>query len=76
MILEEFQIVIERTGTYSSWLNGKNERNNQTIEGMIRVGTVDHGLGDHLWCCKAEDTEQKYNTTVHSAHNDVYVILD
>ena len=52
-------------------MNGKVERYYQTITEMIRVGTIDHGLGDHLWCCKAEDAAQKYNTIIHSAHKDV-----
>ena len=71
MLKEEFQIVLERTGTYSSWLNGKVERHNQTSCEMIRVGTIDHGLGDHLWCLKCEGSTYKYNATVHSAHGDV-----
>ena len=52
-------------------MNGKLERHNQTITGMVRVGTIYHGLGDHLWCCKAEDAAQKYNAIIHSAHKDV-----
>ena len=71
MLTEEFKIVLERAGSYSSWLNGKVERHNQTIEGMIRVGTVDHGLGKPLWYCKVEDTMQKYNATLHSTIKDV-----
>ena len=38
---------------------------------MIRVGTIDHGLGPHLWCLKCEDTTTKYNATLHSAINDI-----
>ena len=38
---------------------------------MIRTGTIDHVLGDHVWCCKAEDTAQKYNDILNSAHNNV-----
>ena len=60
MLKDEFQIALERTGTYSSWMNGKVERHNQTVTEMIRVGNIDHGLGDELWCCKAEDAAQKY----------------
>ena len=71
MLKYEFQIVLERTGTYSSWMNGKIERHNQTITEMIRVGTIDHGLGDHLWYCKAEDVAQKCNAIIHSARKDV-----
>ena len=50
MLKDEFQIVLERTGTYSSWMNGKVERHNRTITEMTRVGTIYHGIGDHLWC--------------------------
>ena len=71
MLKNEFKIVLERTGPYSSWINGKVERHNQTCCEMIRVGTIDHGLGDHLWCCKCEDTTDKYNATVHSAHGEI-----
>ena len=35
------------------------------------MGQTDHGLGDILWCCKCEDTTQKYNAIVHSAHGEV-----
>ena len=66
---------MERTGTYSSWVNGKIERHNQTIEGMIRVGTVDHGLGEQLWCCKAEDKAHKNHTIIHSAHKETFNFL-
>ena len=38
---------------------------------MLRLGTIDHGLGEQLWCCKCEDLTQKYDATVHSAHNEV-----
>ena len=50
MSKDEFQMLLERTGTYSSWMNGKVERHNQTITEMTRVGTIYHGIGDHLWC--------------------------
>ena len=71
----EFQIGIERTGTYSSWFNGKVERHIQTACGMLRLGTIDHGLGEQLWCCKCDDVTQKYNATLHSAHNEVHDYL-
>ena len=70
LLKNSFQIALERTGTYSSWLNGKVERHIQTACGMLRIGTVDHGLGDALWCCKCEDVTQKYNAIVHSAHGE------
>ena len=38
---------------------------------MLRVGTIDHGLGEELWCCKCEDVTQKYNATLHNAHSDI-----
>ena len=50
-----FQIGIEQTGTYSSWFNRKVERHIQTACRMLRLGTIDHGLGDFFWCCKCED---------------------
>ena len=65
-----FQIALERTGNYSSRLNGKEERHIQTACGMLRIGTVDHGLGDILWCCKCEDVTQKYNAIIHSARGE------
>ena len=71
LIKNKFQVGLERTGTYSSWLNGKAERHVQTACAMLRLGTIDHGLGDALWCCKCEDTTQKYNAIVHSAHGDL-----
>ena len=71
MIKNKFAVGLERTGTYSSWLNGKAERHVQTSCNMLRMGQTDHGLGDILWCCKCEDTTQKYNAIVHSAHGEV-----
>ena len=62
---------MERKYTYSSWSNGKAERHVQTACGMLRLGRIDHGLGDELWCCKCEDTTQKYNVIVHSGHSDL-----
>ena len=38
---------------------------------MLRLGTINHGLGDILWCCKFENLTQKYNAIIHSAHGDV-----
>jgi hypothetical protein len=70
LLKDKFQIGVERTGTYSSWLNGKVERHIQTACGMLRIGTVDHDLGDKIWCCKCEDVTQKYNATIHTAHNE------
>ena len=37
---------------------------------MLRIGTVDHDLGDNIQCCKCEDVTQKYSATVHSAHGE------
>ena len=37
---------------------------------MSQLGQTDHGVGDKLWCCKCEDVTQKYNATIHSAHNE------
>ena len=71
LVKNTFQVGVERTGTYSSWLNGKVERHAQTACGMLRVGQIDHGLGDILWCCKCEDTTQKYNATLHNAIDDL-----
>ena len=71
LIKNKFAVGLERTGTYSSWLNGKAERHVQTACNMLRMGQTDHGLGDKLWCCKCEDTTQKYNAIVHSAHGEV-----
>ena len=42
---------------------------------MLQLGTIDHGLGEQLWCCKCEDVTQKYNATIHSAHNDIPDLL-
>ena len=71
LLKDEFQIALQVTGPYTSWINGKVERHNQTSCEMIRVGTIDHGLGPHLWCLKCEDTTTKYNATLHSAINDI-----
>ena len=67
ILKENFQVGLERTGTYSSWLNGKAERHVQTACVMLRLGTIDHGLGDILWCYKCEDSTPKYNAIIHSA---------
>ena len=71
MLKDELQIVLQTTGRYSSWLRSKVERHNQTSCEMIRVGTINHGLGEHLWCLKCEDTTSKYNATIYSAINDI-----
>ena len=71
MLKDEFKLVLERTGTYTSWLNGKVERHNQTSCEMIRVGTIYRGLVNHLRCLKCGDSTDKYNNTFHSNHGDV-----
>ena len=51
LLKDKFQVGVERTGTYSSWLNDKVERHIQTACGMLRIGIVDHvdhGLGDTI----------------------------
>ena len=47
MLKDEFQIVLERTGIYSSWLNGKVKCHNRTAWNVIQVGTIGHVLGYH-----------------------------
>ena len=71
ILKEKLHIVLKRTGTYFYWLNGKIEHHNQTSCEMIHVGTIDHGLSEQLWCCKCEDSTDKYNTILHSAHGDI-----
>ena len=71
LIKNKFQVGLERTGIYSSWINGKAERHMQTVCNMLRLGQMYHGLGDFLWCCKCEDTTQKYNAIIHSSHGDI-----
>ena len=71
LITNKFEVGLERTVTYSSWLNDKAERHVKTACNMIRLRQSNHSLGDRLWCCKSEDTTQKYNTMVHSAHGEV-----
>ena len=66
LIKHKYQVGLEMTAGYSSWLNGKAERPIQTASNMIRVGQFDHGLGPQFWCCKMEDTTQKYNAIVHA----------
>ena len=38
---------------------------------MIHIRIIYHGLGEQLWCCKCEDSTDKYNTILHSAHGDI-----
>ena len=56
MVKNKFAVGLERTGKYSSWFNGKAERHVQIACNMLRLGQIDHGLGDELWCCKYEGT--------------------
>ena len=44
MLLKEFQITAQTTGGYSSWINGKGERHNQSINNMTRTAIYDSGL--------------------------------
>ena len=71
MLKDEFQIMIELTGTYSSWSNENLECHSQTACNMIRVGTIAHGLGDHLQCYKYNGKTKKYTTTVNSVYGEV-----
>ena len=48
LIKNKFQVGLERTGTYSSWLNGKAERYVRAGCDILRLGTTDHNLGEEL----------------------------
>ena len=70
MLLKEFQITAQTTGGYSSWINGKSERHNQTINNMTRTALYDSGLKTSLWCFALESMADTYNARVHSATNE------
>ena len=55
VIKNNFQVGLEQTGTYSSWLNYKTGQHIQTVCRMLRLETIGHSLGDELWCYKCED---------------------
>ena len=42
---------------------------------IIRTDTIDRGLGEYLWCCKAEDKAHKNHTIIHSAHKEAFNFL-
>ena len=67
MLLKEFNIVLQTTGGYSSWINGKVERHNQSINTMTRAALYDSGLNHNLWCFAAESMVDTYNARIHSA---------
>ena len=54
MLLDEYRITLQTTGGFASWLNSKNERQNQTIHNMTRAGIIDGEVEDDKWCCGAE----------------------
>ena len=70
MLLKEFKITAQTTGGYSSWINGKSERHNQTINNMTRTALYDSGLKIPLWCFALESMADTYNARVHSATNE------
>lgn len=70
LLKNKFQILLEHTGTYYSWLNGRVGQHIQRACGMLRICIVDYGLGDNLWCCKCEYMTHKYNAIIHSAHGN------
>ena len=40
LLIEEFKISVETTGDDAYWLNGKTERNNRSIQNMVRSGLI------------------------------------
>jgi len=50
MLVEEFQIVMQTTGGYSSHLNGVTERGHRTDADSIRTSLYAAGLSHEYWC--------------------------
>ena len=67
MLLDEFKITAQTTGGYSSWINGKAERHNQSINTMTRAALIDSGLNRNLWCFALESMADTYNARIHTA---------
>eukprot|EP00957_Ditylum_brightwellii_P117907 8993661-Ditylum_brightwellii.AAC.1 len=70
-MIDEFPgIIINTTGGYASWFNGKIERPHETIKNGTRAILMDAGKEEVYWCSASTDVIRKYNCTLHSALND------
>ena len=70
LLHNEFNITLETTGSYASWLNGKAERHIQTISNMLRSSLFYSGLPLNLWCFCLEHQATVYNSIHHTAVQD------
>ena len=61
---------MQTTGGYSSWINGKVEQHNQSINAMTRTALYDSDLQKSLWCFALESMVNTYNARVHSATSE------
>ena len=70
LLRDEFQVTLESTGGYASFLNGKVERHNSTIENLTLATLFGSNHAENKWCYASEHAATIYNATVHSAHDE------
>ena len=47
--VDEFNISMETTGGYASWINESNKKHNRTINNMVRSGLIDSNQHEKKW---------------------------
>ena len=65
----EATVMLETTGGYASFLNGKVERHHCTIANMVRSMLKNSSHNKHKWCYAAETAADIYHGILHSAIN-------
>lgn len=64
-LLIDANINLQRTGGYSSWMNGQVERSHQTTSKMVRAAIKDSNQSTDKWCYALETCVDVYNSIRH-----------
>ena len=67
ILVDEFNIYMENTGWYASWLNGKHKIHTRSIHSMVREYLLDSNQYENKWWYAVETSEEVYTCKLHSA---------
>ena len=60
LLVDDFNMSIENNGSNESYINGKIERHNRSINNMVRAGIIGSNKNGKKWCCAAETSAEVY----------------